>query len=151
MSTTTARLHQQRELFGTVALAESGWIPDRLVRAGIRRLCAARLREESRDGMEATDARQAALLATLRGSPLAVHTDLANAQHYELPTAFFQHCLGPRLKYSCCYFERTDSTLADAEEAMLRLYATRAELADGQDILELGCGWGSLTLWMAER
>ena len=151
MSTTTVRLHQQREPFGAIALVESGWIPDRLVRAGIRRLCAARLREESRDGMEATDARQAALLATLRQSPLAVHTDLANAQHYELPTAFFQHCLGPRLKYSCCYFERTDSTLADAEEAMLRLYATRAELADGQDILELGCGWGSLTLWMAER
>jgi cyclopropane-fatty-acyl-phospholipid synthase len=95
--------------------------------------------------------RQAALLNALRSSALALHADLANAQHYELPPAFFQHCLGPRLKYSCCYFEQADMPLAQAEEAMLAMYAERAELADGQDILELGCGWGSLTLWMAER
>ena len=77
--------------------------------------------------------------------------DAANAQHYELPPAFFRACLGRRLKYSGCYYPTGNETLDQAEEAMLALYGERAELADGQDILELGCGWGSLTLWMAER
>jgi len=82
---------------------------------------------------------------------VAVHTAAANAQHYELPPQFFRLCLGRRLKYSCAYYPRGDETLDEAEEAMLALYGERAELADGQEILELGCGWGSLTLWMAER
>ncbi len=80
-----------------------------------------------------------------------MHTEAANAQHYELPPAFFALCLGPRRKYSCCYFPSGGESLAEAEEAMLELDGRRAELADGQRILELSCGWGSLTLWMAER
>jgi cyclopropane-fatty-acyl-phospholipid synthase len=83
--------------------------------------------------------------------PLAVHADSANAQHYEVPAAFFQHCLGTRLKYSACLFEHADASLDQAEEAMLGLYGVRAGLEDGMEILELGCGWGSLTLWMAQR
>lgn len=80
-----------------------------------------------------------------------MHTDAANRQHYEVPAAFFQACLGKRLKYSSCYYPTGRETLDQAEEAMLELYGQRAGLADGQQILELGCGWGSLTLWMAER
>jgi cyclopropane-fatty-acyl-phospholipid synthase len=136
---------------GLLGLAERGLLPDVLVRLGIRRACAQRLREEAAGGIEGQSRRQATLLAGLRASPLAVHTDAANAQHYELPPAFFRLCLGARLKYSACLYARGDESLDAAEDAMLALTCERAELADGQDILELGCGWGSLTLWMAQR
>lgn len=136
---------------GLLGLAERGLIPDRLLRLGIRRLCAQRLREERAGGLDAQALRFAQRIDELRKSPVAIETDTANAQHYELPPEFFQLCLGPRLKYSGCYYPRGDETLAEAEEAMLALYDERAELRDGQAILELGCGWGSLTLWMAQR
>ncbi|MBS0579102.1 MAG: class I SAM-dependent methyltransferase [Proteobacteria bacterium] len=136
---------------GLLGLAERGLLPDAVVRLGIRRQCAARLREESAGGLAAQESRLQERLALLRGGELAVHTQAANAQHYELPSGFFEHCLGPRLKYSCAYYPRGDESLAEAEEAMLALYAERAQLADGMDVLELGCGWGSLTLWMAAR
>jgi len=136
---------------GLLGMAERGHLPDALLRQGIRRLCAQRLREEQAGGLDAQSARYAERIAMLRHSPVAIHTDQANAQHYELPPAFFELCLGKRLKYSCGYYARGDESLDQAEEAMLRLYGERAELADGQAILELGCGWGSLTLWMAER
>ncbi len=136
---------------GLLGLAERGRLPDALLRAGIRRLCRQRLAEETAGGPEAVSRRFQQRIEALRQSPVAIHTDAANSQHYEVPAAFFQHCLGPRLKYSCAYYPRGTETLAEAEEAMLALYGERAELADGQDILELGCGWGSLTLWMAER
>jgi cyclopropane-fatty-acyl-phospholipid synthase len=83
--------------------------------------------------------------------PIAEHADLANEQHYELPARFFELMLGPARKYSCCFYTHAEATLADAEEAALRLTAEHAALADGQSILELGCGWGSLSLWMARR
>ena len=136
---------------GLLGLAERGWLPDWLIRAGIRLWCARRLRQERADGLEQTAARFFQRLQMLRESPIAIATDAANRQHYELPAEFFQWVLGPQLKYSCGYYPRGDETLAEAEEAMLALYGRRAELADGQSILELGCGWGSLTLWMAER
>ena len=144
-------LPRDRPAPGLLGLAERGWLPDALVRLGIRRACAQRLREGSDGGPEGQSQREAALLASLRASPLAVHTDAANAQHYELPPAFFRLCLGARLKYSACLYPRGDESLDAAEEAMLALTVERAALGDGQDILELGCGWGSLTLWMAER
>jgi len=136
---------------GLVGWAERGWIPDVLLRHGIRRLCAQRLREEYADDPAGASFRAAAVMAALRDSPIAIHVDAANRQHYELPPAFFALCLGPRLKYSACLYPTGAESLAQAEEAMLALYAERAQLRDGQDILELGCGWGSLTLWMAER
>ncbi|ARP82866.1 SAM-dependent methyltransferase [Bordetella genomosp. 8] len=136
---------------GLLGLAERGLVPDPLLRLGIRRLCGQRLAQEYAGGIEAWTEREQQLIASLRESAVAIHTDAANAQHYELPTEFFQLCLGARMKYSSCYYPTGDETLDQAEEAMLRLYAERAELADGQDILELGCGWGSLTLWMAEQ
>jgi len=136
---------------GLLGLAERGLVPDALLRAGIRRMCAQRLRDEHADDPDAAARRNAALIAELRQSPVAIHTDAANRQHYELPPAFFHACLGPRLKYSSCFYPTGNETLAQAEDAMLALYGERAQLADGQDILELGCGWGSLTLWMAEH
>lgn len=135
----------------TTNLAERGLLPDVLIRAGIRRLCVQRLREERGDGIEASSERFRATLDALRKSALAIHTDAANAQHYELPPRFFELCLGKRLKYSACFWDETTPDLNAAEERMLALYCERAELMDGQDILELGCGWGSLSLWMAER
>ncbi|MDE2408400.1 MAG: class I SAM-dependent methyltransferase [Xanthomonadaceae bacterium] len=144
-------LSRDRAAPGLLGLAERGLLPDAAIRAGIRRLCAQRLEDERAGGVELQSLRQQELLELLRQSPVAIETEAANAQHYELPPAFFFHCLGPRLKYSSCYYPRGDETLAEAEEAMLALYCERAGLADGQDILELGCGWGSLTLWMAEH
>ncbi len=136
---------------GALGLAERGLLPDALVRLGIRRLCADRLRAERTGGPAAQTLRQTQLINMLRQSPVAIETAAANTQHYELPPAFFEQCLGPRLKYSCCHYPNGVESLAEAEDAMLMLYAERAELADGQSILELGCGWGSLTLWMAQR
>ncbi|MCC7249786.1 MAG: class I SAM-dependent methyltransferase [Lysobacter sp.] len=144
-------LPQDRPGPGLIGLAERGWLPDALLRYGIRRQCEDRLRAERAGGVDSQAARFRERIEDLRRSPLAIHTDAANAQHYELPPAFFEHCLGRRLKYSCAYYPNGDETLDQAEEAMLRFYDERAELSDGQDILELGCGWGSLTLWMAER
>jgi cyclopropane-fatty-acyl-phospholipid synthase len=136
---------------GLTGLAERGLLPDVLLRLGIRRLCAQRLREEQAGGQIAQSQRFAARIETLSHSAVALHVDAANRQHYEVPAAFFQLCLGRRLKYSGCYYPTGSETLDQAEEAMLALYGERAQLADGQQILELGCGWGSLTLWMAER
>ena len=83
--------------------------------------------------------------------PIAAHTDAANDQHYELPAAFFEKILGPRLKYSSCLYPAGDESLAEAEIAALKETCAHADLKNGQDILELGCGWGSLSLWMAEQ
>lgn len=130
---------------------ENGWLPDWLVRAGMRRLMAQRLSNEgARDG-EFRASRLASLIDELSASPIAIETDTANAQHYELPPSFFAAHLGPHLKYSCCLYTDSASTLARAEDAMLALYERRAAIADGQRILDLGCGWGSLALWLAAR
>lgn len=134
-----------------IELCERGWVPDTLLRFGIRRLCRQRLREERAGGLDAVRARYAARLEELKLAPVAIETEAANRQHYELPARFFELCLGRRLKYSCCFYPRGDELLDAAEEAMLALTADRADLADGQRILELGCGWGSLTLWLSER
>lgn len=150
-ATMNGELPDNRPASGLLGLAERGLIPDVMLRAGIRRLCALRLTEERGGGLEGQSARYQDVLEQLRHSPVALHTDAANAQHYELPADFFRLCLGKRLKYSSCYYETGEESLEQAEDAMLALYGERAELADGQHILELGCGWGSLTLWMAER
>ena len=144
-------LPRARPASGLLGLAERGCLPDSFLRQGIRRLCARRLREETAGGADQQAARFAERIEMLRSSPVAIHTGAANAQHYELPPAFFELCLGKRLKYSSCYYPRGDESLEQAENAMLDLYDERAELTDGQRILELGCGWGSLTLWMAKR
>lgn len=101
--------------------------------------------------MEQRAERLRVLIDGLSRSPVAIHTEEANQQHYELPPEFFRLCLGPRLKYSCAYWANGVHTLAQAEESMLELTCRRAGIENGTDILELGCGWGSLTLWMAEK
>jgi cyclopropane-fatty-acyl-phospholipid synthase len=126
-------------------------LPDAAIRLGIRNLLAKKLREEDRADIEKQQAALLAFLDELDASPIAIKTASANEQHYEVPTEFFQLVLGPRRKYSSGYWPREDTTFAESEEAMLALTCERAEMADGQDILELGCGWGSLTLWMAEK
>jgi cyclopropane-fatty-acyl-phospholipid synthase len=133
------------------SLLERNLLPDPLLRFGIRRLLAQRLREEDKGSAEAQRAHLQALIDELRRSPIAIEMAAANEQHYEVPTRFYQLCLGPRLKYSGALWPAGVTTLAEAEERMLALYAERAQLADGQDILELGCGWGSLSMWMAEK
>jgi cyclopropane-fatty-acyl-phospholipid synthase len=133
------------------AILDRGLIPDAVMRAGIRLRLRERIRFEERGGVDAVSERFRAMVADLAKAPVAIHTREANEQHYELPPEFFRLCLGPRLKYSCAYWPEGVSTLAEAEEAMLELTCRRAALADGMDILELGCGWGSLTLWMAEK
>lgn len=132
-------------------IIDANVLPDWMIRAVIRRISAARLREQSAGGTQAVSARFHDLVAELRRSPVAVATDAANAQHYEVPAAFFELVLGPQLKYSCAWWPPGVSTLAEAESQMLQLTADRAELRDGQRILELGCGWGSLTLFVAMR
>lgn len=132
-------------------LVEKGLVPDPLIRMGIRKLLKQRLREEGKGSVEAQGRALQSFLSTLRGSPIAVHTAEANTQHYEVPTAFYQLVLGAHMKYSGGYWPTGVDTLDASEEAMLRLTCTRARLEDGMDILELGCGWGSLSLWMAER
>ncbi len=126
-------------------LLEKNFLPDWLVRVGIRRLLAQRLRDEAARYDRAT------YVADLKTRALAEQTAAANEQHYEVPTRFYQLCLGPRLKYSGCLYPTGRESLTEAEEAMLALYAERAQLADGQRILELGCGWGSLCLANAEK
>ena len=128
-------------------LAERGLIPDLLVRLGIRELCRRRLANEAQREKAGQAEHLQSFLDDLRQSPVAVDTQAANEQHYEVPPAFFQKVLGRRLKYSCCLWPPGVVTLDAAEEAMLALTAARVELADGLDILDLGCGWGSFTLW----
>ena len=135
----------------SLKLVESGLIPDQAIRAAIRALSKKRLIQEGRYDPEQAAQRYMDVLNMLKSSEIAVATDKANEQHYELPTEFFQAVLGKRLKYSACYFPNEKTTLDEAEENALQLYAERAQLKDGQHILELGCGWGSLTLWMAEH
>ena len=134
-----------------IDLAERGWVPDVLVRAGIRQIIRGRLKEEYGDGESARIARVNQLMRELGESVVALETDRANQQHYEVPTAFFRLVLGEHMKYSACLFEPDDCSLDQAEQAMLATYAQRAELADGQSILDLGCGWGSFSLWAAQR
>jgi cyclopropane-fatty-acyl-phospholipid synthase len=133
------------------AVVDRGLLPDRVLRAVVRLLLRRRRAAITRGDVEARHERKRALLRELDASAVAVHTEDANEQHYEVPTELFDLMLGPRLKYSSAWWGPGVDDLAQAEEAMLRLTCDRAGLADGQDVLELGCGWGSLTLWMAER
>jgi cyclopropane-fatty-acyl-phospholipid synthase len=132
-------------------LLEKNLLPDWLIRIGIRRLLRERLREENQGNAGAQQAHLLKLVEELKQSPIAIEMKAANEQHYEVPTRFYQLCLGARLKYSGALWPAGVKTLDEAEEKMLSLTCKRAQLTDGQNILELGCGWGSLSLWMAEN
>ena len=130
---------------------ERGWLPDAAVRSGIRRLCDERRREIGAGDCEQRLARLQAFIDEMDRGPIAPVPEKANEQHYELPAEFFTRVLGHRLKYSACRFADGDDDLDRAEDRALAETCGHAGLADGQRILELGCGWGSLTLWMAEH
>ncbi|MBN1424442.1 class I SAM-dependent methyltransferase [Candidatus Fermentibacteria bacterium] len=134
----------------SVSLAESGRVPDVLVRRGMHRLIAATL-QHYRAEITDRDAWMGSLVRGLKASPIALTPDEANRQHYELPPEFFSLVLGKAMKYSCCLWEPGTTSLDEAEEAMLTLTAQRAGLADGMRILDAGCGWGSMALWAAAR
>ena len=131
--------------------AERGWLPDALVRVGIRRLLRQRLNREAQHDPGEQQAAKSAFVDSLRAGPIALAVDDANTQHYEVPTAFFERVLGPHLKYSCGYWPTDATTLEQSESHMLRLTCERAGIADNMRILELGCGWGSLCLWIARN
>ena len=126
-------------------IAERAPLPNGLTLAAIDYLCGKTLQQLASEPSD-----EAAFAAAMSDYPVAVHTDAANAQHYELPPEFFAHILGPRRKYSCCLYPARTTTLADAEIHALEETCMHADLHDGQAILELGCGWGSLSLYMAE-
>jgi cyclopropane-fatty-acyl-phospholipid synthase len=128
-------------------IAESGLVPDVLVRAGIRKLCSQR-RDEicDQNGAELTD-----FVERMNAAPVALVPELANEQHYEVPADFFDLVLGAHRKYSCCYWGGGITNLDEAEQQSLAITCQRAKLRDGMNILELGCGWGSLSLWMASH
>ena len=130
-----------------ISAAERSLLTDGMIRSGIRRLCKQRINEFP--NAEQREAWISKTVQSMRESRIAEVPELANEQHYEVPSAFFHASLGTHLKYSCCLWEDGDD-LEAAERRSLKATCEHAELQDGQKILELGCGWGSLSLWMAE-
>ena len=132
-------------------LLDSPAIPHQLIRWGIRIVFSRSLKQQLNKGIERHNTQKRALLRKFSRGPIAHHTDEANLQHYEVPTEFFELVLGSRMKYSCCYWPDNVTSLEQSEEAMLQLTCNRSRIEDGMRILDLGCGWGSLTLWIAEH
>jgi cyclopropane-fatty-acyl-phospholipid synthase len=130
---------------------EHGLLPDPLLRGGSRLGARTRMRREQRGGVEGQEQRLGEMVARMRTGPIAESTTRANEQHYQLPAEFFELFLGPRLKYSCGLWTDGVGDLAAAEEAMLDLSCRRAGIEDGMTVLDLGCGWGSMSLWICER
>src|SRR3954469_9541709 len=128
----------------TLQAFEGAPLPDPVRKAASEFLVSGARRQAAAAGPDA----DAAFARQMSERPIAEHTDAANEQHYEVPAEFFRNCLGPALKYSSCLYEPGDP-LAQAEDRALIETCAHADLKDGQTILELGCGWGSLSLWMA--
>lgn len=134
-----------------IELVERGWVPDVITRHAIRKLCTQRLLNLDTGEPELNRLKQQEFIAASRKSPIALVPEKANEQHYEVPADFYTIVLGCHRKYSCCYWPEGVQTLDEAEAAALRETCQHAEIQDGMSILELGCGWGSLTMWMAEN
>ena len=131
-------------------LLATGIVPESFIRLGINFLSTQKLAQYRLDDLQLRLERMSSFAEELRKQPIAIATDLANQQHYELPPQFFQNILGPQMKYSCCLWQ-TATDLVGAENDMLELTCERAEIVDGQKILDLGCGWGSFSLFAAKR
>ncbi|MCB1175992.1 MAG: class I SAM-dependent methyltransferase [Leptospiraceae bacterium] len=132
-------------------LVEKNIIPDFLIRIGIRTLLSQRLVDEEKGSIEENQTHLLNYIEDLKKSPIAINTEDANEQHYEVPTEFYKYVLGKRMKYSGGYWPEGVTTLDESEEAMLKLSCERAELKDGHEVLDLGCGWGSLSLYIADK
>jgi cyclopropane-fatty-acyl-phospholipid synthase len=134
-----------------VSWTELGLGPDSVVRAGIRRLLEHKRREIRADDLEFSANETNQFVAMMNSSPIALLTDVANEQHYEVPAAFFAEVMGDHLKYSCGFWPSGVTTLTESENAALQLTVSRAGIENGMQVLDLGCGWGSLSLWIAEH
>ncbi len=134
-----------------ISLSEQGIMPDAIVRAGIRRLSETRLTEIYSHDCEQSSALRESFFESMKRAPIAPLPEKANEQHYEVPAKFFEYVLGDNRKYSSCYWGSDTQNLNEAEALALKATCEHAQLVDGQTILELGCGWGSLTLWMAKH
>jgi cyclopropane-fatty-acyl-phospholipid synthase len=134
-----------------IDITERGWIPDPVIRRGIRQLVRARLQEIRAHDCEIMADDASRFVAEMDEAVVAPLPHKANEQHYEVPAEFYAHVLGRHRKYSSCWWPEGVETLDDAEAAALCATCERAGIADGQRVLELGCGWGSLTLWMAKH
>ena len=134
-----------------IELAEKGIIPDYFIRQGIVRNCENRLKNENASNTEKVSSKKQIWIEQMKESPIALVPEKANEQHYEVPPAFFENVLGKHMKYSSGYWPDGVNSLDESEESMLELSFERAQLADGDSILELGCGWGSLTCYMASK
>jgi cyclopropane-fatty-acyl-phospholipid synthase len=132
-------------------ILETDCVPEPLIRVGIQKMLSDKLSELHVDDLKTRQHREESFARDLRTRPVAIKTDAANEQHYEVPTEFFKYVLGPHMKYSCALWNDGDDSLRVAEENMLKLTCQRARITNGDTILELGCGWGSLSLWMAEH
>jgi cyclopropane-fatty-acyl-phospholipid synthase len=130
---------------------ELGLVPDTVIRAGIRRLLESKRKEIHSGDIEFAANTLNRFVAQMQESPIALVPNLANEQHYEVPAEFFRYVMGDNLKYSCCYWPADVSNLSEAEAAALELTVKRAGIRDGMSVLDLGCGWGSLSLWIAEH
>lgn len=142
MSNVTAR---------ALSWTEAGMVPDPVIRTAIRRLLGNKLREIRAADIEQVAETKSRFVQMMKDSPIALVPELANEQHYEVPAAFFDLVLGDRKKYSCCYWGGRVDSLDDAERAALGITVERAGIEDGMQVLDLGCGWGSLSLWIAEK
>jgi cyclopropane-fatty-acyl-phospholipid synthase len=130
---------------------ERNLIPDAIIRLGIRRELEMELLKVSTLTVEEKATKLREFVEEIKKLPIAIQTNLANSQHYEVPDEFFQLMLGPRMKYSCGYWPKANTTLEESEVLMLEMYCERAGLVDGMTIIDLGCGWGSVTLYVAQK
>lgn len=136
----------------TDTLLDNGYLPHAVIRVGIRQQLAQRINLIASTSLADAYARKMSYVSQLRTRPIAIHTATANEQHYEVGTPVLAGMLGPRMKYSACLYAPTGKeSLAQAEVAMLESYVEKAGLVDGMEILDLGCGWGSVSLYLAER
>lgn len=131
-------------------LLDGGYLPHFVIRRGIRQQLQQRLHSIATTSLESSYASKMRYVDLLQTRPIAIETASANEQHYEVGTSVLANTLGPRMKYSCCLYPKGNESLAVAEMRMLEEYVTKAELKDGMKVFDLGCGWGSLSLYLAE-
>ncbi|PLB47628.1 cyclopropane-fatty-acyl-phospholipid synthase-like protein [Aspergillus steynii IBT 23096] len=132
-------------------IIDGGYLPRPILRVGIRKQLAQRSAEITAPSRGGAYEKKMKFVADLREMPIAIDTDAANSQHYEVRPGVLEHYLGPRLKYSCGLYPEASTTLAEAEEAMLESYVEKADIKDGMSVLDMGCGWGSVSIYLAQK
>lgn len=151
MTEQSTQLRPDSKPSAAIGWAEMGLVPDSVIRAGIRRLTRQRLQEIHASDCETSADRLNAFVEHMCGAEVAPVPELANEQHYEVPPAFFNMALGKHRKYSSCFWNEETSSLDQAEAQSLAISCERAGIEDGMQVLDMGCGWGSLSLWIASH